>query len=640
MSNKYCNSLNKYSRFRTRVVNIGNVPLGGNNPIRVQSMTTTNTLDVESTVKQSIKIINEGADYIRITAPSIKEAYILKDIKKSLYKQGYKTPLIADIHFTPNAAIQASKIVEKVRINPGNYADRKKFKSFEYTDAEYNHELDRIYERFSPLIKVCKEHGTAMRIGTNHGSLSDRIMNRYGDTPLGMVESAMEFLRICENHSYFDIVLSMKSSNPIIMVQAYRLLVNTMMKENMNYPLHLGVTEAGEGMEGRIKSAVGIGVLLEDGLGDTIRVSLTENPELEIPVAKMIVNKYKDRSNHECLTYNCNSVVDPFSYTRRLTKSFNNIGGNNVPIVIVDALTLDLNKEFLSNIGYDYCVDDDKWSSKDFTADYIYIGDRFVDVNLPPQLGVICLFKKWKENNLNIFPVMNVNEYRTSNIDSLKFLSISSCNTLDQEVINLIKNDDSVVLIIKTENLDGMREQRNLLHYLISEKCKAPVVIHRSYNKNSLRQVQINASIDIGGLFVDGLGDGLLVCHNNCLNIADVNALSFELLQVTRTRITKTDYISCPSCGRTQFDLIETTALVRKKTAHLKGLKIAIMGCIVNGPGEMADADYGYVGTGNGLITLYKKHDVVKKNIPMVESVSELITLIKDSNDWVEPSNN
>ena len=637
--NKYCPSLVEYKRFNSRTVNIGDLPIGSKYPIRVQSMTTTNTLDIAGTINQSIKIFDAGSDYVRITAPSIKEAKALKEIKKGLNDRGYKKPLIADIHFTPNAAIEAAKIVEKVRVNPGNYADRKKFLTFEYTDQEYKSELDRIHERFSPLVKVCKEYGTALRIGTNHGSLSDRIMNRYGDTPNGMVESALEFIRICRDYNFHEIVLSMKSSNPIVMVQAYRLLVSKMIQEKMNYPLHLGVTEAGEGMEGRVKSSIGIGALLEDGLGDTIRVSLTEEPEYEIPVAKKIVDRYVARSKHEKIKNSYIDILNPFDYKRRNTDIVFNIGKNNVPIVILDLLGVNkIDLHVLEDCGYSYNSKTDKWTIKDLAADYLYIGNKSIDLELPPQLRVICSYSIWKKNNknFNIYPQMTVDEYINENINGFKFLYLSCKENINNKLIDLINKDKNVVIIIDTFNIHGLVDQRNLICNLINFKVSAPIIIARCYHDLSLDDIQINASIDIGGLFIDGLGDGLLL-YNNSISIKEANKLSFEILQSTRTRITKTDFISCPSCGRTQFDLMETTAMVREKTSHLKGLKIAIMGCIVNGPGEMADADYGYVGTGFEKISLYKGHDVIKKDISSKNSVDELINLIKDNGDWVEP---
>ena len=637
---KYSESLTQYKRFKSRTVHVGDIPLGSEHPIRIQSMTTTNTLDIDATVKQSIKIIKAGSDYVRITAPSIKEAKVLKDIKNKIREMGYRTPIIADIHFTPNAAIEAAQIVEKVRINPGNYADKKKFLSFEYTDIEYSDELDRIYNRFSPLVKMCKVNGTAMRIGTNHGSLSDRIMNRYGDTPEGMVESAMEFLRICEDHNYYDLVLSMKSSNPIVMVQAYRLLVSEMMKMKMNYPIHLGVTEAGEGIEGRIKSSLGIGTLLEDGIGDTIRVSLTEEPEHEIPVAKNILSRYSNKINCNETEKNVMQMLNPFEYERRFSISINNIGGDNVPIVIADLSSIEkINLTTLENFGFIYSKNSDKWIIKDFAVDYIFIGDNDIDFELPEQLGAICTFNKWKDLNgrTNFFPKLTMEEYLEIDFSGLKFVSIFELNLIDDKFLSLVRKDKSAVLIIGTNKENRFLQQRNLFFKLMKLEIKNPVIISKDYQNLSIEQIQINASIDIGGMFVDGLGDGLLISHDPCISFDDSNKLSFQILQSTRTRITKTDYISCPSCGRTQFDLMETTALVREKTSHLKGLKIAVMGCIVNGPGEMADADYGYVGTGFQKISLYKKHNVVKKNINSDVAVDELIKLIKKNGDWVNP---
>ena len=641
---KYCHSLEKYVRYPSRKVDIGNIPLGENFPIRIQSMTTTNTLDVNATVNQAKKIFDVGGDYVRITAPSIKEARILKDIKRKLVRDGYNKPLIADIHFTPNAAIEAANIVEKIRINPGNYADRKSFKVFEIDDRQYNEELYRIHERFSPLVKICKENGTAMRIGTNHGSLSDRIMNRYGDTPLGMVESAMEFIRICEDHSFFNIVLSMKSSNPIIMIQAYRLLVNKMIDENMNYPLHLGVTEAGEGIQGRIKSSIGIGALLEDGLGDTIRVSLTEEPEHEIPIAQRILRRYKNRSDHDSINNSCKINIDPFSYNKRDTYKINNFGGDNVPRVIVDLSQSGIKSEdILSELGYSYFENHDKWLLKDLAVDYIYLGTNIIDCNYPEQLGIIYDYSIWKtiKQKNNIYPKFSINEYslfikdQSCLLNCLKFIYID-CNDDINEYMNILINDKELVLLVNTYNKHALADQRNLFFNLNKNNCKNPVIICRTYNDLDLCQLQVDASIDIGGLLVDGLGDGLLIVTDRNMSIQDVNKLSFEILQSTRMRITKTDFISCPSCGRTQFDLLETTALVRSKTSHLKGLKIAIMGCIVNGPGEMADADYGYVGTGFKKISLYKGHEVIKKNINSDKALDELIDIIKSNDDWIE----
>ena len=638
-TNSYCNSLTSYSRYKTRVVHIGDVPLGGDNPIRIQSMTTTDTMDTKATVDQSIRIIKAGADYVRITAPSLREAQNLELIKRELKKRGYNTPLIADIHFTPNAAELAARIVEKVRVNPGNYADKKKFAVREYTDAEYDAELMRIRERFTPLVKVCKEYGTAMRIGTNHGSLSDRIMNRYGDTPLGMVESALEFTRICEDEGYYNIVFSMKASNPIVMVQAYRLLINKMQEEGMNYPLHIGVTEAGEGEDGRIKSAVGIGTLLEDGIGDTIRVSLTEEPEYEVPVAIALVNRYKKRAGHKEIKSIEDSPVNPFEYNKRASDEVANIGSSNVPVVIADFS--DQNKITAANlfsVGYSYSIPLDKWTLSDMACDYLYVGNNKTDFNLPQDLGLIYNSEAWAaiDNPERAYPLFFEKEYfkTVKKSEHINFVAVD-IKTLAQSFINKIKDDKTVVLIFETSNDHGMVEQRRMFFELIDNDCYVPVIIKRNYNELSKDDLRLYCSADLGALFLEGMGDGIWIKNSKCSH-QSINNTAFGILQATRTRISKTDYISCPSCGRTLFDLQETTAKIHARTDHLKGLKIGIMGCIVNGPGEMADADYGYVGTGPGKITLYKGKEVVRRNVPTKDAVNALIELIKEHGDWVE----
>ena len=649
LKDKYCNSLSNYSRFLTREVNIGDVPMGGNNPIRIQSMTTTDTMDTAGTVAQSIRMIESGCDYVRITAPSLNEAKNLEIIKKELRLRGYHTPLIADIHFTPNAAELAARIIEKVRVNPGNYADKKKFEVLEYDDITYQAELDRIRARFTPLVKICKEYGTAMRIGTNHGSLSDRILSRYGDTPLGMVESAMEFLRICESENYYNIVLSMKASNPKVMVQAYRLLVNKMIANNMNYPLHLGVTEAGEGEDGRIKSAVGIGTLLEDGLGDTVRVSLTEDPEFEAPVAIALVNRYVNRNvsandNHyasfDRIENKEKSYYSPFDYNKRLSKEVLNVGGSNVPRIISDLSNRsEISPSTLFGIGYNYAVALDKWNLTDMASDFIYTGDKTIGFEIPGTLGVIVNNEVWQKNNslTRHYPLFCASEIFTAkNISEvLNFVAVES-TTLTEDFINTIKKMNSVVLILDTFALHGMAEQRALMVKLMSLQCDLPIIIKRNYKDLEPETLQLYASTDFGALLLDGLGDGTWLKAQDCGSLAVLNSTTFGILQATRTRISRTEYISCPSCGRTLFDLQETTAKIRKRTQHLKGIKIGIMGCIVNGPGEMADADYGYVGVGVGKITLYKGKEVVKKNIASEEAVDALIGLIKDNGDWVE----
>ncbi|MFL5753709.1 MAG: (E)-4-hydroxy-3-methylbut-2-enyl-diphosphate synthase [Bacteroidia bacterium] len=645
MKGLYCNSLTAYSRFRTREVMVGDLGFGGDNPIRLQSMTTTDTMDTLATVEQSIRMIEAGCELVRITAPSLNEAKNLENIRKELHTRGYKAPLVADIHFTPNAAEYAARIVEKVRVNPGNYADKKKFEQIDYTDTAYEAELERIRKRFTPLVKICKEYGTAMRIGTNHGSLSDRILSRYGDTPLGMVESAMEFLRICEEQNYYDIILSMKASNTQVMVQAYRLLVQHMMESGRNYPLHLGVTEAGDGEDGRIKSAVGIGALLEDGLGDTIRVSLTEEPEFEIPVAKELVDRYSKRTRHNTilpLDQESELPYDPYAYARRVTREVINIGKSNVPRVIADMSDREtITAASLFAVGYTYSMQLDKWNLGDMAVDYVYAGEREIDFEIPGTLGIIYNSETWKKftNKERAYPLFCAGEYFSSDkrSDQLNFVAVDS-ETLSVEFIAKINKENNVVLIADTFNEHAMPELRRMFIELLEKKCTIPVIIKRNYKAISEERFQLYSATDIGALLLDGFGDGVWIKQKDCVSPQVANSTAFGILQASRTRISKTEYISCPSCGRTLFDLQETTAKIRSRTDHLKGIKIGIMGCIVNGPGEMADADYGYVGTGPGKISLYKGKEVVKKNVSSENAVDELIDLIRENGDWVERS--
>ena len=635
----YNNSLTKYSRFKTREVMVGNVGIGGNNPIRVQSMTTTDTMDTKGTVEQSIRMIEAGSELVRITAPAVKEAKNLENIKNELRARGYDTPIVADIHFKPDAAELAARIVEKVRVNPGNYADKKKFKVFSFTDELYNEELERIYEQFSPLVKICKEYGTAMRIGTNHGSLSDRIMNRYGDTPIGMVESALEFVRICRELNYHEIILSMKSSNTQVMVEAYRLLVNRMIEEDMNYPLHLGVTEAGDGEDGRIKSSVGIGTLLEDGLGDTIRVSLTEDPEFEIPVCKRIVERYNNRQSHTPIAdLDTEIPYDPFSYQRRKTYETDKIGNHHVPVVI---LSLDAKKfaqpSSLEKISYSYSNELDKWNIGDLAPDFIYLGENDLPYALPGTLKKIFDYSFWKtlEDKSNSFPLFTPQDYLIAERKSYRINFVSVIiNELTSELLESVKNDKFCVLVINTANQHGMAEERRAIIELMQKGIETPVIISRSYAGIDDEDLTISSATDLGALLIDGMGDGIWINAEN--NIDVINRVSFGILQATRTRISKTEYISCPSCGRTQFDLQVTTAMIKKRTDHLKGVKIAIMGCIVNGPGEMADADYGFVGSGPNWITLYRGKEVIERGIPYPEALDKLIGIMKEDGIWIE----
>jgi (E)-4-hydroxy-3-methylbut-2-enyl-diphosphate synthase len=646
----YCNSLTQYSRRMTIPVRVGDVIIGGDNPIVVQSMTTVDTMDTQGSVEQCIRMIDSGCQLIRITAPSLKEAENLRNIKEELRKRGYNTPLVADIHFTPNAAELAAKIVEKVRINPGNYADKKKFEVIDYTDASYAEELERIRERFLPLVKICKQHGTAMRIGTNHGSLSDRIMSRYGDTPLGMVESALEFLRICEDEQFYDIVISMKSSNTQVMVQAYRLLVQKLNEGGFKpYPLHLGVTEAGEAEDGRIKSAVGIGTLLEDGLGDTVRVSLTEDPEFEAPVARALIDRYTSRSVHAPIAPLASYPIHPFEYNKRQVTEVYNFGGQNVPRVIADISSLSqVTDREMKAVGHFYLPELDKWKMNDLGCDFIYSGSNPIPFMLPNGMKEIQDYSIWKEvgDQLNKFPLFQISEYQEARAvhQELNFLAVNTENI--HQAIPLVGTRKDTVLLLSSRNAHGMPDLRRTFVSLLEANCAAPVVVQVSYPAHTADQTMLYAATDVGGLLVDGLGDGIVISLNPeaaqdrsqvLEQIKLHNSVSFGVLQAARTRMSKTEYISCPSCGRTLFDLQETTAMIRKRTDHLKGVKIGIMGCIVNGPGEMADADYGYVGSGKGKITLYKGKEVVKRSVASEKAVDELINIIREDGKWLEP---
>jgi len=685
----YCESLTGYKRLTTREVKIGDLLLGNpggypGHPIRLQTMTTPDTMDTLATVEQTIRCIEAGAELVRITAPSKREAENLLNIKNELRKRGYTTPLVADIHFTPNAAEIAARIVEKVRVNPGNYVDKKKFELIEYSDADYAEEIDRIRERFTPLIKICKEYGTAMRIGTNHGSLSDRIMSRYGDTPIGMVESAMEFLRIARDESYHNIVLSMKASNPQVMVQAYRLLVKTMFGEfGECYPLHLGVTEAGDGEDGRIKSAAGIGTLMEDGLGDTIRVSLTEDPELEIPVCRDIVKRYdisqKDRKTES--TEHSSGLSDfptsrllysPFEYKRRETFAVDNIGGRHVPVVIADLSKIGkISHADLISVGYTYDEATDKWNISDAAADYIFTGHQILDFDLPGTLKVIVYPGAWSDagDKSKYFPIFEDSGYADTKIksDHLNFVMIGCFAEAmpyakSTAYLDKLVNDPSVVICLSSTNENAMQSVRRMFNELAERHSGNPVVLITDSSKATIDEHLIHFATETGALLLDGFGDGICLGMNSAsynaiknqpstMNASGrnylqnqtpeqfINNTAFSILQATRTRISKTEYISCPSCGRTLFDLQETTAKIRSRTNHLKGVKIAIMGCIVNGPGEMADADFGYVGSGPGKITLYKGKEVMKRNVNSEVAVDELINLLRENEAWIEPTN-
>lgn len=657
-------NLTAYQRLQTVEVKIGDLLLGNGHPIRVQTMTTTDTMDTLATVEQSIRCIEAGAEMVRITAPSKNEAYNLLEIKNELRKRGYNTPLVADIHFTPNAAEIAARIIEKVRVNPGNYADRKKFEFIEYTDAAYIEEIDRIRERFTPLVKICKEYGTAMRIGTNHGSLSDRIMSRYGDSAIGMVESAMEFLRIARDESYHNIVLSMKSSNPQVMVQAYRLLIKTMTDEfGVRYPLHLGVTEAGDGEDGRIKSAIGIGTLLEDGIGDTIRVSLTEDPEFEIPVCLDLVKRYNGITSASTVPEIIKLPYSPFEYKRRESFAVENIGAKQVPVVVADmSSAASIQPEQLQSIGYTYDEATDKWSIGDAAADYVYTAAAPISFALPGTLKNIVNASIWDASSESQFPIFSLADFvdAASKSTRINFVMVDCYSEnhgalpAQMEMIEKAATDQTVVFCLSSKNRNAMQSVRRMFVELASLGIRNPVVLVTDSGMHTPDEHLIHFATETGALLLDGMGDGISLGFNGkaimentkakgrtYLPVKDIyqftNNTAFSILQATRTRISKTEYISCPSCGRTLFDLQETTAKIRSVTNHLKGVKIAIMGCIVNGPGEMADADFGYVGSGPGKITLYRSKEIMKKNVDSEVAVDELIGLLKESGAWVEP---
>lgn len=608
-----------YSRRKANEVYVGATPMGGANPIRIQSMTNTVTMDTEACVEQAKRIIDAGGEYVRLTTQGVREAENMKNINIGLRSQGYNTPLVADVHFNPNVADVAALYAEKVRINPGNYVDpARTFKNLEYTDEEYAQEIQKIRERFVKFLNICKENHTAIRIGVNHGSLSDRIMSRYGDTPEGMVESCMEFLRICVEENFSNVVISIKASNTVVMVKTVRLLAEQMEKEGMAFPLHLGVTEAGDGEDGRIKSALGIGALLADGLGDTIRVSLSEAPEAEIPVARKLVDYIIKRENHP---YIPGAAADDFCYTnpsRRKTQAVSNIGGDNLPVVV--SVRLDGNMEV----------------NEQFKPDYIYCGQKLPE-NRRNDIGYIVDANIWNGEK-GTYPAFNTQQIiGLHQIQSdVKFL-FTTYMGLNEEVTACLRLHPEVVIIAQSNHPNRLGEYRGLVHQLTRQGLNNPVIFFQMYEESSVEDLQIKSAADMGALIFDGLTDGILL-YNNSSAIADtkLDETAFGILQAGRARTSKTEYISCPGCGRTLYDLESTIARIKAATSHLKGLKIGIMGCIVNGPGEMADADYGYVGAGRGKISLYKRKECIEKNIPEEQAVEKLIELIKANGDYHE----
>lgn len=608
-----------YSRRQANEVYVGATPLGGAYPIRIQSMTNTVTMDTEACVEQAKRIIQAGGEYVRLTTQGVREAENLKNINMSLRSQGYDTPLVADVHFNPNVADVAALYAEKVRINPGNYVDAARtFKKLEYTDEEYAQEIQKIRERLIPFLNICKENHTAIRIGVNHGSLSDRIMSRYGDSPEGMVESCMEFLRICVAENFTNVVISIKASNTVIMVQTVRLLAQQMEAENMAFPLHLGVTEAGDGEDGRIKSALGIGALLCDGLGDTIRVSLSEAPEAEIPVARKLVDYVTKRAGHP---YIPGMEAPDFNYihpTRRKTQPVGNIGGDNLPVVISARLegNLDTNPQF--------------------KPDYIYCGQQLPE-KADANTGYIVDANVW-DGTEGTYPAFNFKQMVELHHHPAKqkFLFMTYM-ALTEEVVAGLRLHPEVVIVAQSNHPNRLGEFRGLVHQLTCQGLQNPVVFFQHYSETNLEDLQIKAAADMGALIIDGLCDGILLFNQgNDIPIQKVDETAFGILQAGRVRTSKTEYISCPGCGRTLYDLEATIARIKAATSHLKGLKIGIMGCIVNGPGEMADADYGYVGAGRGKVSLYKRKECIEKNIPEEQAVEKLIELIKANGDYHE----
>lgn len=631
------NNINPISKFQSREVNIGNTPLGGDNPIRIQSMTTIKTMDTIGNVEQSIRLIKAGCDYVRITASTNKEAENLALIKEELSKRGYNVPLIADVHFNPKAAEISAAIVEKVRINPGNYVDRNTKGKTSFTDEEYNHEIEKIRENISPLIKICKKHGTAMRIGSNHGSLSERIMSRYGDTAEGMVEAAMEFVYICRDFDYHNIVLSMKSSNTRVMLASNRLLIERMLKENLDYPIHLGVTEAGAGVPGRIKSSIGAGTLLFDGIGDTIRVSLTEDPVNEVPVAIKLVEEYSVRNKKNIQ----NISIPSDNYMKFKSSEINNIGGKNVPVVISDFSNIH-NKYLLTDSEFEntlfkdgFTKKENLWVKNNLCSDYFYVADVSVNKEIPKDLFIIQDAEKWQKEKQNVFPLFYAKKYLSAKEKSSKenFILISY-DDLKKDFINKIKNDKTAILVLETKIGNGITEKRQILSELEKNNCKNPVILKCNYKETDYKSLVINSAVDFGALFIDDLGDGIWMTSDGRINASKRTKISFDILQASRVRFSKTEYISCPSCGRTQYNIKDALEKIRERTQHLKGLTIGVMGCIVNGPGEMSGADYGYVGSGKGKITLFKAKEILKKNIDEKYAVDELINIIKENGDW------
>ncbi|MDR0743337.1 MAG: 4-hydroxy-3-methylbut-2-en-1-yl diphosphate synthase [Tannerella sp.] len=604
-----------YKRRLSSVVRIGDTPLGGDYPVRIQSMANVSTMDTDAAVNQAIRMIDAGAEFVRFTARGEREAQNLQNIHDGLIRKGYTTPLVADIHFNPKVANVAALSVEKVRINPGNYIDKvRKFETITCTDEAYAGELQKIRDYFIPFLNLCRENNTAIRIGVNHGSLSGRIMSRYGDTPEGMVESCMEFLRLCVEEQFDRVVISIKASNTIIMIRTVRLLVRAMEAENMNYPLHLGVTEAGDGEDGRIKSAVGIGTLLADGVGDTIRVSLSEEPEAEMPVARKLADYIAERAGHPPINALVSPSYDPICPSRRKSRVVNGIGGNYPPVVISDR------------------TNGDNRVNEDLKPDWIYTKREHITKTQAETLSTKFIINAADWNpQIKAYPCFSIHqkEHILRCDADTKFIRLTYPDP-DDDLIRLLKTDPTTVVLLYSTHLNVVGEMRAFIHRLLNAECDVPVIFCRNYDDKEAEAVQIKAAADFGALLTDGFSDGIMVSnHTSSCDSRTIDSYMFGILQAARLRVSRTEYISCPGCGRTLFNLQHTIAQVKAATSHMVGLKIGIMGCIVNGPGEMADADYGYIGAGRGRINLYKGSECMLKNIPQDEAVARLIELIR-----------
>ena len=597
--------------------------MGGGTPVRLQSMANVSTADTDAAIAQAIRIADAGGELVRFTAQSVSEARNLANIRKGLNDAGYTLPLVADIHFNSSIAEEAARHVEKVRVNPGNFVYKAGSVAVaEYSDDDYDNELSLVKERLKRLLNICKEHKTAIRIGVNHGSLSGRVMSRYGDTPHGMVESCMEFLRICRDEDFFNIVVSIKASNTVVMVRTVRLLAKQMKEEQLEFPLHLGVTEAGEGEDGRIRSAVGIGALLADGIGDTIRVSLSEEPEKEIPVARKLTRHILKRENHPYIKAPRFSDFDPIFCSRRESRAVGDIGGDNLPVVIT-----------IYEKGGECRIPESN------APDYIYIKgkeqaeiERILSEN--PKQKFIVDEAFWDRDDNRLFPMVPIRELAGREWDTSLLFVAASRSDLSEELINKLSESTNVVLVLFSNRRNMVGSERGTMHWLMNRACEVPVVFWHRYFEADIEELQIVAASDFGTLLLDGFSDGIMLCDEKNVSTEQISACLFGILQAARVRTTKTEYISCPGCGRTLFDLQSTVAEVKKATSHLKGLKIGVMGCVVNGPGEMADADYGYVGAGKGTINLYKGKECVQKNIPEKDAVAALIALIKKNDHW------